>query len=145
MVTVFITFFMFCSIKLYQLFWSCHFEVSLLCTPKGLGWSFPVNFNYPKCLENSNMISFVLTNWVTSKWQILLFFCFVLFHKIVSTFLNCQLEVSLLSTPKGSESEFSGKLQLPKMSWKFKHDQFCINKLGNFKLTDLISFSCFAP
>ena len=34
--------------------------------PKGLGFSFPVNLNYPKCLENSNMISFVLTSWVTS-------------------------------------------------------------------------------
>ena len=33
---------------------------------QGVGQSFPVNFNYPRCLENYNMINFWLTSWVTS-------------------------------------------------------------------------------
>ena len=36
----------------------------------GAGCTFPVNFNYQRCLENSNMINFWLTSWITSWWQI---------------------------------------------------------------------------
>ena len=45
-------------------FFACHVEVSLLCTPKGASWSFPISFNYQRCLAHSNMISFWVTNWI---------------------------------------------------------------------------------
>ena len=41
------------------------------------GWIFPVNFNYQRCLKNSNMINFWLTSWVTLWGQI--FFSFFTF------------------------------------------------------------------
>ena len=42
----------------------------------GGGWIFPVNFNYQRCLENSNMINLLLTSWVPSWWHICLNFFF---------------------------------------------------------------------
>ena len=43
----------------------------------GEGQIFPVNFDYPRCLENSNMINFWLTSWVPLWWQIFLVFFFL--------------------------------------------------------------------
>ena len=40
----------------------------------GAGQIFSVNFNYQRCLENSNMINFWLTTWVTLWWQIFVVF-----------------------------------------------------------------------
>ena len=42
-------------------FFTRHFEFSLLCTPKWCESGFPVNFNYQRFLENSNIINFWLT------------------------------------------------------------------------------------
>ena len=47
-------------------FFAGHFELSLLCTLKWCVPDFSVNFNYQRCPENSNMINFWLTSWVTS-------------------------------------------------------------------------------
>ena len=55
-------------------FFKRHFEFSLLCTPRWCGSDFPVNFNYQRCLENSNMIRFWLTSWGPSWGQICLVF-----------------------------------------------------------------------
>ena len=38
------------------------FKLAYLTPPTGFGESFPVNVNYPRCLENSNMIIFGLTS-----------------------------------------------------------------------------------
>ena len=47
----------------------------------GAGQIFPVNFNYQRCLENSNMINFWLTSWVPLWGQIfLVFFTFSCFY-----------------------------------------------------------------
>ena len=46
-------------------FFAHNFEFSLLCTTKWCGSNFPVTFNYQSSLENSNMINFWLTSWVT--------------------------------------------------------------------------------
>ena len=43
----------------------------------GAGQIFPVNFNCPRCLENSNMISIWLTSWVI--WWEQIFFLLSLF------------------------------------------------------------------
>jgi hypothetical protein len=48
---------------------------------KGVGRIFSVNFNYQRCLKNSNMMNFWLTSWVTWWWQI--FFSF--FHFLPRT------------------------------------------------------------
>ena len=55
----------------------------------GAGRIFPVNFNYQRCLENSDMINFWLTSWVPLWGQI--FFSFSLFH-----FFTRHFEFSLL-------------------------------------------------
>ena len=39
----------------------------------GAGRFFPVNFNYPRCLENSNMIMFWLISWVIWWWHFIIF------------------------------------------------------------------------
>ena len=49
-------------------------KLAYFAPPNGLGQSFRVNCNYLRCLEYFNMISFVLTSWVISWWQILLVF-----------------------------------------------------------------------
>ena len=69
-----------------------------------------LNLNYQWYLENSNMIIFWLTSWVPLWWQIF----FKLFH-----FFPCYFEFSPLCTPKWWGSDFSSKLQLPKMPGKF--------------------------
>ena len=53
------------------------------------------------------------------------FFSLLLFHFI---------------TPKWCGSDFSSKLQLPKMPGKLKHDQSWVDKLGPFMGTDFFSF-----
>ena len=67
---------------------------------------------------------------------ILLLFSHLL-HKIL-LFWIFHLEVSLLCRPKLIGLEFSSKLQLPKMPGKFQHDQFWVDKFGNFILTYII-------
>ena len=54
-------------------FFACHFEVSL----NSAGWIFPVNYNYPRCLENSNIMNFWLTSWSPLWWPIVLVFFFL--------------------------------------------------------------------
>ena len=95
---------------------------------------FPVNFNYQRCLENSNMINFWLTSLVPSWGQI--------FVSFVSLFLffTRHFEFSLLCTPKWCGSDFSSKLQLTKMPGKLVQDQYLVDKLGPFLGTDLFSF-----
>ena len=44
----------------------------------------------------------------------------------------------------GLGSEFSSKLQLPKMPGKFQHDQFCVDKFDNFMLTNFVTFFPFS-
>ena len=39
-----------------------------LASLNGAGWIFPVNFNYQRCLENSDMIIFWLKSWVILWW-----------------------------------------------------------------------------
>ena len=55
------------------------------------GWIFPVNFNYQRCLKNSNIINLWLTSWVPSWLQI----CFSFF----SHFFAHHFEYSRLCTP----------------------------------------------
>ena len=62
----------------------------------------------------------------------------------ISNSAACHFEVSLLCTPKGCGSDFSSKLQLPKMPGKLQHDQFWVDKLGNLIVTDLFSFFMFS-
>ena len=79
---------------------------------------FPVNFNYQRCLENSNMINFWLTSWIPSWGQI--FFSLSLFH-----FFNRHFEFSLLCTPKWCGSYFSSKLQVPRgKTWMISGPRF---------------------
>ena len=59
--------------SLFSLF-THYFEFSLLCTRNGANRIFPVNFNYQRCLENSNMVRFWLTSWVPLWGQIFLVF-----------------------------------------------------------------------
>ena len=91
----------------------------------GAGRIFPVNFNYQRCLENSNMINFWLTSWVPSWGQI--FLVFSLFH-----FFTRHFEFSLLCTPKWCGSNFSSKLQQT-------------DKYSNFVVTDKKKIPHFLP
>ena len=45
-----------------KVFKTCHFEVSLLCTPKGLGSEFSTELQLPKMRGISDMIIFGLTS-----------------------------------------------------------------------------------
>ena len=61
-------------------FLSVTFNLAYFAPLNGAGLIFPVNFNYQRCLENSNMIKFWLTSWVPLWGQILFFFTFLLFY-----------------------------------------------------------------
>ena len=60
---------------------------------------FPVNFNYQRCLENSNMIIFWLTSWVHSWGQI-----FLVFHFF--TFLPVTLNLAYFAPLNGAARIF---------------------------------------
>ena len=70
----------------------------------------PVNANYPRCLENSNISIFC--------WQVGSL-CGVRFQiSSLFDFFACQFKFRLLCTPNWWGSNFSSKLQLPKMPGK---------------------------
>ena len=66
----------------------------------GASRSFPVNFNYQRCLENCNMINFWLTSWVPSWWQIF----FISFHFF--TFLPVTLNLAYFAPLNGASRSF---------------------------------------
>ena len=72
-------------------------------------------------------------------WSEILWSCEAIFHQLG------PLGISLLYNPKGFRSDFSSKLQPPKMPGKLPPDQFWVDKLGNFIVTYLITFSRLAP
>ena len=72
-------------------FFACHFEVSYFAPLNGAGQIFPENFNYPRCLENSNMINVWLTSWVI--WWRLVFFLLFFF------FTFCPRQKSVTNNP----------------------------------------------
>ena len=66
--------------KFSSLFYPVTLNLAYFAFLNGAGWTFPVNFNYQRCLETSNMINFWLTSWVPSWGQICLvcnFFTFL--------------------------------------------------------------------
>ena len=69
-----------CSIKFY-FFGSFSLKLAYFAAPNWFGGNFQINFNYQRCLENSNMISFGLTSLVTSCQHILYFLFFFIFAK----------------------------------------------------------------
>ena len=62
------------------------------------GRIFPVNFNYQRCLKNSNIINFWLTSWVPSWGQIFLVFFSLTFF----TFLPVTLNLAYFSPLNGA-------------------------------------------
>ena len=48
----------------------------------GAGRFLPVNFNYPRCLENSNLINFWWTSWVPLWWDFFLVFFSLTFFPV---------------------------------------------------------------
>ena len=69
----------------------------------GAGRIFSVNFNYQRCLENSNMINFWLTSWVPSWGPFC--FCFFLLHFF--TFLPDPLNLAYFAPLKGAGRIFT--------------------------------------
>ena len=55
-------------------FWACHFQFSLLCTSKGCGQIFPLNFNYQRCLKTLTLTVFGLQVWSLCDDRFLLVF-----------------------------------------------------------------------
>ena len=115
-------------------FFTCFFEVSLLCTPKVGGLDFSSKLQpskMPGKLQHDQFLFGKLGNFIVTDFCT--FSCF--------KFLACFFEVSLLCTPKGGGSDFSSKLQLFKMPGKLQNVHFLFGKLGNFICNDFLLLS----
>ena len=68
-----------------------------LASLNGAGWIFPVNFNYQRCLENSDMINFWLKSWVILWW--LFSYSFLVCHFLPRTRV-CNKQLLINTRPK---------------------------------------------
>ena len=101
----FITIFTFAPDNFIYFFGSLSLKLVYFAAPNWLGQNFSVNFNYQRCLENSQIIRFGLTSWVTSCWQIFINFYGAIHEKVIK---SVRLKLPNLSTQNWSCWSFPG-------------------------------------